>query len=149
ARSSRSGPGERAGSALPHGRLAAVSQHETVILGAARTPFARLLGSLAAVSAVDLGTTAAKGALERSGLTAEDVQYVGFGPVVQAGQGHIPSRQVSLAAGVPESVGSETVNKVCASGLRAIAVGDALVRLGDHGVILAGGMESMSSAPYM
>jgi acetyl-CoA C-acetyltransferase len=74
---------------------------------------------------------------------------VAFGTVVQAGQGHIPSRQVSIAAGIPEEVGSETVNKVCASGLRAIAVGDALIRLGEHRVILAGGMESMSSAPYL
>jgi acetyl-CoA C-acetyltransferase len=121
----------------------------TVILGAARTPFGRLLGSLAPLSAVELGTTAAKGAIERSGIAAEDIEYTAFGTVVQAGQGHIPSRQVSLAAGLREDAGSETVNKVCASGLRAIAIGDALVRLGEHGVILAGGMESMTNAPYL
>jgi acetyl-CoA C-acetyltransferase len=118
--------------------LAAVS---TVILGAARTPFTRLLGTLGSVSAVELGTAAARGAIEHSGLSPEDVEYGVIGTVVQAGQGHIPSRQVTLAAGVPEHVGSETVNKVCASGLRAIAVGDALVRLGEHRVVLAGGME--------
>jgi acetyl-CoA C-acetyltransferase len=126
--------------------LAAVS---TVIVGAARTPFARLLGALSGVSAVGLGTAAARGAIERSGLQPDDIEYVAFGTVVQAGQGHIPSRQVSIAAGIPEQVGSETVNKVCASGLRAIAIGDALVRLGEHRVILAGGMESMSNAPYL
>jgi acetyl-CoA C-acetyltransferase len=129
-----------------NGRLAAVS---TVILGAARTPFTRLLGTLGSVSAVELGTVAARGAIERSGLAPEDVEYGVIGTVVQAGQGHIPSRQVTLAAGIPENVGSETVNKVCASGLRAIAGGDPRVRRGEHRVILAGGMESMSSAPYL
>ncbi|CAA9530463.1 MAG: Acetyl-CoA acetyltransferase, partial [uncultured Thermoleophilia bacterium] len=117
----------------------------TVILGAARTPFARLLGALAPLTAVELGTAAARAGIDRSGLEAADVDYCVFGTVVQAGQGQIPSRQVSIGAGLPEDVGSETVNKVCASGLRAIAVADAVVRLGDHRVVLAGGMESMTN----
>ena len=95
--------------------------HRSVILGAARTPFGRLLGGLAPVSAVELGAVAARGAIERSGVPAAEIGYCVFGTVIQAGQGHIPSRQVSLAAGMREDVGSETVNKVCASGLRAIA----------------------------
>jgi acetyl-CoA C-acetyltransferase len=121
----------------------------TVILGAARTPFARLLGALAPLTAVELGTAAARAAIERSGLRPGDVDYCVFGTVVQAGQGQIPSRQISIGAGVPEEVGSETVNKVCASGLRAIAVADAVIRLGDHEFVLAGGTESMSNAPFL
>ncbi len=121
----------------------------TVILGGARTPFARLLGALAPLTAVELGTIAARAAMERAGVEPADVDYCVFGTVVQAGQGQIPSRQVSLAAGLPEQVGSETVNKVCASGLRAIALGDALIRLGDHRLVLAGGMESMTNAPHL
>ena len=121
----------------------------TVILGAARTPFGRLLGALAPLTAVELGTIAARAAIERSGVAPEDLDYCVFGTVVQAGQGQIPSRQVSLGAGLPEQVGSETVNKVCASGLRAIAVADGLVRLGDHRLVLAGGMESMTNAPHL
>ncbi len=123
--------------------------HRTVILGAARTPFGRLLGGLAPLSAVQLGTVAACGAIERSGIPADELEYCVFGTVVQAGQGHIPSRQISLAAGLREDAGSETVNKVCASGMRAIAVGDALIRVGDHATVLAGGAESMTNAPYL
>jgi acetyl-CoA C-acetyltransferase len=123
--------------------------HRTVILSAARTPFGRLLGGLAPLSAVELGTVAARGAIERAGIAADELDYAVFGTVVQAGQGHIPSRQISLAAGLREDAGSETVNKVCASGLRAIAVGDALIRLGEHATILAGGAESMTNAPYL
>ncbi len=125
------------------------SVHRTVILGAARTPFGKLLGSLAPLTAVELGTVAAKGAIERSGIAASEVDYAAFGTVVQAGQGHIPSRQVTLASGMREDAGSETVNKVCASGLRAIAIADMLVRLGEHATVLAGGMESMTNAPYL
>jgi acetyl-CoA C-acetyltransferase len=123
--------------------------HRTVILGAARTPFGRLLGALAPVSAVDLGAVAARGAIERGGVPAGEIGYCVYGTVIQAGQGHIPSRQVSIAAGLREDVGSDTVNKVCASGMRAIALADALVRLGDYDTVLAGGMESMTNAPHL
>jgi acetyl-CoA C-acetyltransferase len=123
--------------------------HRTVILGAARTPFGRLLGVLAPVSAVDLGAVAARGAIERAGVPADEIGYCVYGTVIQAGQGHIPSRQVSLAAGLREDVGSDTVNKVCASGMRAIALADAMVRLGEYDTVLAGGMESMTNAPHL
>jgi acetyl-CoA C-acetyltransferase len=121
----------------------------SVILGAARTPFAKAGGGLAAVTAVTLGQVAGRAALERAGVSPEQVEYVVYGQVVQAGAGHIPSRQVSLGIGIPEAVGSDTVNKVCASGLRAIALADLLVRAADRKVVLAGGMESMSNAPYL
>jgi acetyl-CoA C-acetyltransferase len=121
----------------------------SVILGAARTPFTKLGGSLASVPAVALGEAAARGALERAGVAPEQIEYVIFGQVIQAGVGHIPSRQVSLGVGIPEHVGSDTINKVCASGLRAVALADQAIRAGDRQVILAGGMESMSNAPYL
>jgi acetyl-CoA C-acetyltransferase len=121
----------------------------SVILGAARTPFTKLGGSLAPVPAVALGQAAARAALERAGVAPEQIEYVIFGQVIQAGAGHIPSRQVSLGVGIPEHVGSDTINKVCASGLRAVALADQAVRAGDRRLILAGGMESMSNAPYL
>jgi acetyl-CoA C-acetyltransferase len=121
----------------------------SVILGAARTPFTRVGGGLAGVTAVELGQVAARGALARAGVAPEQIEYVIFGQVVQAGAGHIPSRQVSLGAGIPEHVGSDTINKVCASGLRAVALADQAIRAGDRQVLLAGGMESMSNAPYL
>jgi acetyl-CoA C-acetyltransferase len=121
----------------------------TVVLGAARTPFGRLGGALASLSAPELGIRAASGALERSGVGADDIEYVIMGEVLQAGAGQIPSRQVSGGIGLPKEVGSETVNKVCASGMRAVTLADTLIRAGEHDVILAGGMESMSNAPYL
>ena len=121
----------------------------SVILGAARTPFTKVGGSLASVPAVSLGQAAARAALERAGVAAEQIEYVIFGQVIQAGAGHIPSRQVSLGVGIPEHVGSDTINKVCASGLRAVALADQAIRAGDRRLILAGGMESMSNAPYL
>ncbi len=121
----------------------------SVILGAARTPFTKVGGSLASVPAVALGQAAARGALERAGVAPEQIEYVIFGQVIQAGAGHIPSRQVSLGVGIPEHVGSDTINKVCASGLRAVALADQAIRAGDRELILAGGMESMSNAPYL
>ncbi len=121
----------------------------SVILGAARTPFAKMGGSLASVTAVELGQVAARGALARAGVDPAQIEYVVFGQVIQAGAGHIPSRQVSLGVGIPEHVGSDTINKVCASGLRAVALADQAIRAGDQRVILAGGMESMSNAPYL
>jgi acetyl-CoA C-acetyltransferase len=121
----------------------------SVILGAARTPFTKLGGGLAPVPAVALGQAASRAALERAGVAPELIEYVIFGQVIQAGVGHIPSRQVSLGVGIPEHVGSDTINKVCASGLRAVALADQALRAGDRRVILAGGMESMSNAPYL
>ena len=121
----------------------------TVILSAARTPFGRLGGALAPRTAVQLGTVAASAALQRAEVEPGDIDYAVIGQVVQAGAGHIPSRQVTLAVGVPEEIGSDTVNKVCASGMRAVALADLMVRAGDRKLLLAGGMESMSNAPYL
>src|SRR4051812_14853882 len=121
----------------------------TVILSAARTPFGKVGGYLKAVPAVGLGKTAAAAALERAGVAAEQIDYTIFGQVIQAGAGQILSRQVSLGVGIPDHVGSETINKVCASGMRAATLADQLIRAGDHELMLVGGMESMSSAPYL
>jgi len=121
----------------------------TVILSAARTPFGKLGGGLARFSSVELGGAAIRAALDRSGVPDTDVEYVIMGQVLQAGVGQIPSRQAQIAAGLPKEIGSETINKVCASGLRAVALADQLIRAGDYEVIVAGGMESMSNAPYL
>ena len=122
---------------------------KTVILGAARTPFGKMGGGLAPLDATDLGGTAIAAALERAEVAPEQVENVVFGQVLQAGQGQIPSRQAQIKAGIPKEVPSETVNKVCASGLRSAGIVDQAVRAGDLHVAVAGGMESMSSAPYM
>jgi acetyl-CoA C-acetyltransferase len=122
---------------------------KTVILGAARTPFGKMGGGLAALDATDLGGTAISAALERAEVAPEQVQQVVFGQVLQAGQGQIPSRQAQIKGGIPKEVPSETVNKVCASGLRSAGIVDHAVRSGDLDVAVAGGMESMSSAPYL
>jgi acetyl-CoA C-acetyltransferase len=121
----------------------------TVILGTARTPFGKMGGALASQDATDLGGTAIAAALERSDVDPEQVQQVAYGQVLQAGQGQIPSRQAQIKAGIPKEVPSETVNKVCASGMRTIGLVDQGVRVGDVEVAVAGGMESMSGAPYM
>ena len=121
----------------------------TVLVSAARTPFCRLNGDLAGASAVDLGVVAAAAAIERSGLTGADVDSSFIGAVVQAGQMHAMARQVTTRVGIPVESGSETINKVCASGMRAIALADYLIRLDEAAVVLAGGMESMTSAPYL
>jgi len=121
----------------------------TVILGAARTPFGKLGGALSTLDATDLGGTAIAAALERAEVGPDQVQHVVFGQVLQAGQGQIPSRQAQLKGGIPEEVSSETVNKVCASGLRSAGMVDQAIRAGDLDVAVAGGMESMSSAPYL
>ncbi len=122
---------------------------KTVILGAARTPFGKMGGALASLDATELGGTAIKAALERSEVGSDQVQHVVFGQVLQAGQGQIPSRQAQIKAGIPKEVTSETVNKVCASSLRAAGIIDQAVRAGDLDVAVAGGMESMSKAPYL
>jgi acetyl-CoA C-acetyltransferase len=122
---------------------------KTVILGAARTPFGRLGGGLSSLDATDLGGTAISAALERAEVGPEQVEHVVFGQVLQAGQGQIPSRQAQVKAGIPREVSSETVNKVCASGLRSAGIIDQAVRAGDLDLAVAGGMESMSRAPYL
>jgi acetyl-CoA C-acetyltransferase len=121
----------------------------TVILGTARTPFGKMGGGLASKDATDLGGAAIEAALERSEVDSGDVQQVLFGQVLQAGQGQIPSRQAQIKAGIPKGVPSETVNKVCASGMRTVGLADQAIRAGDLEIGVAGGMESMSSAPYL
>ena len=121
----------------------------TVILGAARTPFGKLGGALASVDATDLGGEAISSALERADVAPEQVEHVVFGQVLQAGQGQIPSRQAQIKGGIPKEVSSETVNKVCASGMRSAGIVDQSIRAGDLDVGVAGGMESMSKAPYL
>jgi acetyl-CoA C-acetyltransferase len=122
---------------------------KTVILGAARTPFGKLGGALSSLDATDLGGTAISAALERAEVAPEQVEHVVYGQVLQAGQGQIPSRQAQIKAGIPKEVSSETVNKVCASGLRSAGMIDQSVRAGDLNLAVAGGMESMSQAPYL
>src|SRR5919108_303158 len=121
----------------------------TVILGTARTPFAKMGGALASQDAIDLGGTAIGAALERSNVDPEQVEHVAYGQVLQAGQGQIPSRQAQIKAGIPREVPSETVNKVCASGMRSIGIADQAIRAGDLEIGVTGGMESMSKAPYL
>ena len=120
-----------------------------MILGAARTPIGKMGGSLASVPATELGARAIEAALERAGVAPEQVQHVVMGQVLQAGQGQVPSRQAQIAAGIPKEVSSETVNKVCASGVRAAVLLDQAIRAGDLEVGVGGGMESMSAAPYL
>src|ERR1700744_4906759 len=122
---------------------------EPVIVGGARTAIGRLLGSLAGFSGADFGGIAIKAALERSGLSGDQVDYVIMGQVLQAGGGQIPARQAGGAGGVPMSVPALTVNKVCLSGLDAIALAAQYIRLGEFDVVVAGGMESMTQAPHL
>jgi acetyl-CoA C-acetyltransferase len=121
----------------------------TVILGTARTPVGKLGGGLSSLPATELGGIAIQAALERAAVQPEKVEHVVMGHVLQAGQGQVPSRQAQINAGIPKEVSSETVNKVCASGIRAAGIIDTAVRAGDLDVAVAGGMESMSMAPYL
>jgi acetyl-CoA C-acetyltransferase len=121
----------------------------TVILGAARTPFGKMGGALKPFDATELGGFAIESAIERAEIKPEQVQKVVFGQVLQAGQGQIPSRQAQIKGGIPKEVPSETINKVCASGIRSVALVDQAVRAGDLDIAVAGGMESMSNAPYL
>ncbi len=121
----------------------------SVILGTARTPFGKMGGALSSLDATDLGGTVIEAALERSGVDPEQVQQVVFGQVLQAGQGQIPSRQAQIKGGIPKEVPSETINKVCASGMRSLGLADMAIRAGDTDVAVTGGMESMSQAPYL
>jgi acetyl-CoA C-acetyltransferase len=122
---------------------------KTVILGAARTPIGKMGGGLSSLDATELGGVAIDAALERASVEPEQVDHVVMGQVLQAGQGQIPSRQAQIKGGIPKEVSSETVNKVCASGLRASVILDQAIRAGDVQVGLGGGMESMSKAPYL
>jgi acetyl-CoA C-acetyltransferase len=121
----------------------------SVIVGGARTPMGRLLGNLKTFPATALGAAAIKGALERSGIAPEQVQYVIMGQVLQAGAGQIPARQAAVGAGIPMDVPALTINKVCLSGLDAIALADQLIRAGEFDIVVAGGMESMTKAPHL
>ncbi|GAA0367790.1 acetyl-CoA C-acetyltransferase [Microbispora corallina] len=121
----------------------------SVIVAGARTPIGRLLGSLADLPAVDLGGIAIEAALSRAGVSPHQVQYVIMGQVLQAGAGQIPSRQAAVKAGIPMTVPSLTINKVCLSGLDAIALADQLIRAGEFDIVVAGGMESMTNAPHL
>ncbi len=121
----------------------------TVILSAARTPIGKLGGGLSTVDATELGGTAIQAALERADVSPDQIQHVVMGQVLQAGQGQIPSRQAQIKGGIPKEVSSETINKVCASGIRAACLLDNAIRVGDLDIGLAGGMESMSKSPYL
>jgi acetyl-CoA C-acetyltransferase len=122
---------------------------EAVIVGGARTPIGRLLGSLSGFTGAQLGGLAIKAALDRAGVAADRVDYVIMGQVLQAGEGQIPARQAAVAAGIPMTVPALSINKVCLSGLDAIALAAQLIRAGEFDVIVAGGMESMSQAPHL
>jgi acetyl-CoA C-acetyltransferase len=121
----------------------------SVIVAGARTPIGRLLGGLKDKSAAELGGVAIKGALEKAGISGEQVDYVILGQVIQAGAGQITARQAATKGGIPMDVPSITINKVCLSGLNAIALADQLIRAGEHEVVVAGGMESMTNAPHL
>ncbi|MEU8262426.1 acetyl-CoA C-acetyltransferase [Micromonospora sp. NPDC048999] len=121
----------------------------SVIVSGARTPMGRLLGNLKDLPATKLGGIAIKAALERAGVTPDQVQYVIMGQVLQAGAGQIPARQAAVEAGIPMSTPALTINKVCLSGLDAIALADQLIRAGEFDIVVAGGMESMTNAPHL
>jgi acetyl-CoA C-acetyltransferase len=121
----------------------------SVIVAGARTPVGRLLGGLKSLSAADLGGVAIKGALEKAGVSGDQVDYVIMGHVIQAGAGQITARQAAVKGGIPLDVPSITINKVCLSGINAIALADQLIRAGEHEIIVAGGMESMTNAPHL
>ncbi len=122
---------------------------ETVVVAAARTPFGKFGGALRDVPAVELGAQAIRAVVERADVSGAEIDYAYMGMVVQAGAGQIPSRQATIRAGLPPELPSDTINKVCASSLRAANLADMMIRLGDAKVVLAGGMENMSRAPYL
>jgi len=122
---------------------------QSVIVSAVRTPFGRFGGRLAHLRATELGAIAIRAALERAGLASDEVEYVIMGQVLQAGAGQAPARQAAVGAGIPQEVPADTINKVCASSIRAIEIADLMIRAAGHEVVVAGGMESMSNAPYL
>jgi acetyl-CoA C-acetyltransferase len=126
-----------------------VAADRTVLVAGARTPIGKLSGGLSAFTAMDLGGLAIEAALQRAGVAGDQVDYVIMGQVLQAGQGQITARQAAVKGGIPMSVPSLTINKVCLSGLSAIAMADQLIRAGEFEVVVAGGMESMTQAPYL
>src|SRR5437763_15939601 len=121
----------------------------TVILSIGRTPMGSMQGALAGASATDLGATAVKAAVERAGVSGEDIDRIYMGCVLPAGLGQAPARQAAIKAGLPKSVQATTVNKVCGSGMQTVIMGDEAIRTGNAEVIVAGGMESMTNAPYL
>ena len=121
----------------------------SVIVSAVRTPFGRLGGGLAGHEATELGSLVIRNAIDRVGLANDEIEYVIMGQVLQGGAGQAPARQASIGAGLPIEVPADTINKVCASSIRAVEIADTMIRAGDHEVIVAGGMESMSNAPYI
>ena len=125
------------------------SQNQTVIVAGARTPIGRLLGGLKGFTGAELGGFAIKGALEKAGVSPDQVEYVIMGQVLQAGAGQIAARQAANKGGIPMTVPAITINKVCLSGLNAIALADQLIRAGEYDVVVAGGMESMTNAPHL
>ena len=120
-----------------------------VIVSAVRTPFGKLGGALKDYEAPQLGAVAIRGALDRAGVPDGDVEYVTMGQVLQGGAGQAPARQAAVGAGLPVEVPADTINKVCASSIRAVQIADQMIRSGDNSVIVAGGMESMTNAPYI
>src|SRR3954452_3248280 len=118
------------------------------IVSAVRTPFGRVGGGVVHHEATELGAIAIRAALDRAAVENEEVEYAIMGQVLQGGAGQAPSRQATIGAGLPIDLGSDTVNKVCASSIRAVEMADQMIRAGDHQVVVAGGMESMSNAPY-
>jgi acetyl-CoA C-acetyltransferase len=120
-----------------------------VIVSAVRTPFAKLGGSLVHKQGTELGAIVIRAALDRAGVENDEVEYVIMGQVLQGGAGQAPARQASIGAGLPIEIGSDTINKVCASSIRAVEMADQMIRAGDHQVVVAGGMESMSNAPFI
>src|SRR5437762_10041864 len=121
----------------------------SVIVAAVRTPFGKLGGGLASHSGTELGAIAIRAALDRAGIEPGEPQYVIMGQVLQAGAGQAPARQAAVGAGLPIDTPADTINKVCASSIRAIQIADAMIRAGEHECIVTGGMESMSNAPYL
>jgi acetyl-CoA C-acetyltransferase len=124
-------------------------QNQTVIVAGARTPIGRLLGGLKGFTGAELGGFAIKGALEKAGVSPDQIEYVIMGQVLQAGTGQIAARQAATKAGIPMTVPAITINKVCLSGLNAIALADQLIRAGEYDIVVAGGMESMTNAPHL
>jgi acetyl-CoA C-acetyltransferase len=121
----------------------------SVIVSAVRTPFGKLGGALKSYQATELGAVAVRAALDRAGVPNEEIEYVIMGQVLQGGAGQAPARQAAVGAGLPKEVPADTINKVCASSIRAVEIADLMIRSGDHSAIVAGGMESMSNAPYI
>ena len=140
--------GSRANGRAGAGRYAG-AMSRSVIVAAIRTPFGRLGGGLASYPATELGSLVIRAALDRVGLESGEVEYVTMGQVLQAGAGQAPARQAAVGAGIPKEVPADTVNKVCASSIRALEIADVMIRSGEHELVVTGGMESMSNAPYL